>query len=163
MDAVAAVGAAFDDSVQEDDLVFPFADGDVEVSHGFEAVGQIGQFVVVGGEEGAAVGRRGRCVRRWPRRGDRPSSVLVPRPISSRMTRLWSVALLRMLAVSVISTMKVDWPPWISSLAPMRVKRRSAMPMRGALGGDVAADLGEEGDEGDLADVGGFCRPCWGR
>ena len=33
VDAVASVGAAFDDAVQEDDLVFPFADGDVEVFH----------------------------------------------------------------------------------------------------------------------------------
>src|SRR5437660_517291 len=38
-----------------------------------------------------------------------PSNVLVPRPISSRMTRLRAVALLRMLAVSVIWTMNVRW------------------------------------------------------
>ena len=36
--------------------------------------------------------------------------MLVPRPISSRMTRLRSVALFRMFAVSSISTMKVLWP-----------------------------------------------------
>ena len=34
----------------------------------------------------------------------------MPRPISSRMTRLRGVALLRMLAASVISTMNVLWP-----------------------------------------------------
>ena len=51
---------------------------------------------------------------------DRPSSVLVPRPISSRITRLDGVALCRMFAVSVISTMKVDMPACSSSLAPMR-------------------------------------------
>ena len=50
----------------------------------------------------------------------------VPRPISSSMTRLrarwpwW-----RMFAVSLISTMKVDWPRARSSLAPTRVKMRS--------------------------------------
>ena len=33
VDAVAFVGGAVDDLVEEDDLVFPFADGDVEVFH----------------------------------------------------------------------------------------------------------------------------------
>ncbi len=57
-----------------------------------------------------------------------PSSVLVPRPISSSATNDRRVAWFRMRAVSVISTMKVDWPEWSSSLAPMRVKTRSARP-----------------------------------
>ena len=56
---------------------------------------------------------------------DRPSKVEVPRPISSRITRDLRVALRRMLAVSVISTMKVDWPLARSSEAPTRVKMRS--------------------------------------
>ena len=38
----------------------------------------------------------------------RPSKVLVPRPISSRIMRLRVLALFKMLAVSHISTMKVD-------------------------------------------------------
>jgi hypothetical protein len=54
VDAVAAVGAAFDDAVEEDDLVFPFADGDVEVFHAAETRGEVGQLVVVRGEERAA-------------------------------------------------------------------------------------------------------------
>ena len=44
--------------------------------------------------------------------------------------QLRGVAVLRILAVSVISTMKVDWPRARSSLAPMRVKMRSTMPRR---------------------------------
>ena len=62
------------------------------------------------------------------------------------------VALFRMLAVSVISTMKVLWPRLSSSVAPTRAKRRSTMPIRAA-GGDEAADLRQDGDQRDLADV----------
>src|SRR5262249_8974838 len=46
------------------------------------------------------------------------------------MTRLRGVALLRMLAASVISTMKVLCPRPSSSLAPTRVKMRSTTPTR---------------------------------
>src|SRR5690606_25620615 len=56
---------------------------------------------------------------------ERPSKVLVPRPTSSINTRLASVALCRILAVSLISTMKVERPPARSSLEPMRVNMRS--------------------------------------
>ena len=58
-----------------------------------------------------------------------PSKVLVPRPTSSISTRLWGVALWRMLAVSVISTMKVERPLAKSSDAPMRVKILSMGPI----------------------------------
>ena len=57
-----------------------------------------------------------------------PSKVLVPRPISSKMIRLFSVALCKMEAVSCISTMKVDCPELRSSYAPTRVKIRSTIP-----------------------------------
>ena len=60
---------------------------------------------------------------------DRPSNVLVPRPTSSMSTRLARVALFRMFAVSVISTMNVERPPVRSSAAPMRVKIRSIEPI----------------------------------
>lgn len=50
MDAVGPVGSTFDDAVQEDDLVFPFADGDVEIAHAFEALGEFGKLVIVRGE-----------------------------------------------------------------------------------------------------------------
>ncbi len=55
--------------------------------------------------------------------------MLVPRPISSMSTRLARVALFRMFAVSVISTMNVERPPVRSSAAPMRVKMRSIGPI----------------------------------
>ena len=58
-----------------------------------------------------------------------PSKVLVPRPISSRMMKLFSVAALSMEAVSAISTKKVDLPPARLSLAPTRVKIRSVIPI----------------------------------
>ena len=64
-----------------------------------------------------------------------PSNVLVPRPISSRMTRLSFVAYLRICATSFISTMKVLWPLTRSSLAPMRVKMRSTGEMEASRAG----------------------------
>ena len=64
-----------------------------------------------------------------------PSNVLVPRPISSRMIRLRGVALFRMFAVSLISTMNVDCPRARSSLAPMRVKMRSTRSIRASAAG----------------------------
>ena len=64
-----------------------------------------------------------------------PSKVEVPRPISSRMSRLRAVAFFRISATSVISTMKVDLPEARSSDAPMRVKMRSTTPMRADFAG----------------------------
>jgi len=52
----------------------------------------------------------------------KPSTCSLPRPISSSTMRLRAVALFKMFAVSVISTMNVDCPRDKSSLAPMRVK-----------------------------------------
>ena len=63
---------------------------------------------------------------------DRPSKVDVPRPTSSSINRLLGVANLRMVAISLISTMKVDCPPYRSSDAPMRVKMRSVSAMSAA-------------------------------
>ena len=59
----------------------------------------------------------------------------MPRPISSRSTRLRAVAVCRIALVSLISTMNVDWPRTRLSLAPTRVKMRSTIPMRAALAG----------------------------
>ena len=61
---------------------------------------------------------------------ERPSSVLVPRPTSSMITRERSVAERSMWAVSVISTRKVDSPRARLSLAPTRQKILSTIPMR---------------------------------
>ena len=61
--------------------------------------------------------------------------MLVPRPTSSISTRLRSLALCRILAVSVISTMKVERPLARSSEEPMRVKMRSMGDSRALLAG----------------------------
>ena len=70
--------------------------------------------------------------------------------------RSLSVAWLRMRAVSLISTMKVDWPRERSSDAPTRQKMRSTRPSVARFRRDISADPRDHGDEGDLADVGGF-------
>ena len=64
-----------------------------------------------------------------------PSKVLVPRPISSSMTRLLGVAFCRMCAVSTISTMKVDCPAVRLSDAPTLENIRSTTPRRAARAG----------------------------
>ena len=59
----------------------------------------------------------------------RPSSVAVPRPISSTTTSERGPAWCRMAAVSVISTMKVERPRARSSAAPTRENSRSTTPI----------------------------------
>ena len=66
---------------------------------------------------------------------DNPSKVLVPLPISSSTRRLFLVALRRILATSVISTMKVLCPLARSSEAPTLVKMRSHMPISASWAG----------------------------
>ena len=51
-----------------------------------------------------------------------PSKVEVPRPTSSRIIKLRSVAYFKICATSFISTINVDCPLTKSSLAPIRVK-----------------------------------------
>ena len=58
-----------------------------------------------------------------------PSNVLVPRPISSRMSRDFAVAFLSIFATSFISTINVLCPLARSSDAPTRVKIRSTIPI----------------------------------
>src|SRR5665213_176936 len=82
--------------------------------------------------------------------------MLVPRPTSSRTTRLRAVALLRMFAVSLISTMKVDCPDARSSCAPTLVKIRSTRPIRALSAGHERTHLGEQDAHGDLPQVGGL-------
>ena len=73
-----------------------------------------------------------------------PSKVEVPRPISSKISSECAVACRRISATSLISTMKVDWPPARSSLAPIRVKMRSTTADAGGAGGNERADLRHE-------------------
>lgn len=40
--------------MEEDDFLVPFADGDVAVDYCVPGIGEIGEFMVVGCEEGAA-------------------------------------------------------------------------------------------------------------
>ena len=88
----------------------------------------------------------------------RPSNVLVPRPISSRMISESAVALRRMFAVSLISTMKVLWPPG------QIVRRADAGEDavddadRRAVRGHEAADLRQGDDLRHLPHIGAFAR-----
>jgi hypothetical protein len=67
-----------------------------------------------------------------------------------------SVALCRMAAASVISTMKVERPEARSSEAPMRVWIASIGPSRAAPAGTEAAAVRQQHDQRHLAHVGRF-------
>ena len=86
----------------------------------------------------------------------------VPRPISSRITRLRGPARLRMPAVSTISTMKVERPRARSSAAPTRENSRSTTPIWAAVAGTKlpiwARTRSARSGAGTCS-----CRPCWGR
>jgi len=56
LDAVRAVGRAFDHLADKDDVVVPFLDGDGVILKAVESLGQLGEFVIVGGEERAGAG-----------------------------------------------------------------------------------------------------------
>ena len=126
-----------------------------------EFLRQLGQLEIMGGEQGVGAGLLDQLAGDRPGQG-RPSKVEVPRPISSISTRLCSVALCRMLAVSVISTMKVERPPARSSEAPMRVKIWSTGPIR-ALSPARSCRSGRAARSARSGACRSICRPCWGR
>ena len=78
----------------------------------------------------------------------------MPRPISSRMTSACGPAWLRIAAVSIISTMKVERPRARSSAAPTRREQAVDDADMGGARRHVGADLGEHGDQRVLAQEG---------
>ena len=120
-----------------------------------QRVGEVGELVVVRGEDrlGRAFGFDARCSATAHARL-RPSNVAVPRPISSRITRLREVALCRMFAVSCISTMKVDWPRAMLSDAPTRANSRSTIGSLAVRAGDERSGLRHQAEQRGLAQVG---------
>ena len=70
--------------------------------------------------------------------------------------KLRGVAVFRMTAVSVISTINVDRPRARLSDAPMRVKMRSISGSSGRIGRHEGAHLGEDRDQRGLSKVGRF-------
>ena len=87
----------------------------------------------------------------------------VPRPISSRITKLRGVAWVRIAAVSTISTMKVERPRARSSPAPTRLNRRSTTPSCARAAGTIAARLRQHAPAARSGAGRSTCRPCWGR
>src|SRR5437870_1130516 len=53
LDAVTLIGAARDDLAQKDDLIVPFAHGDVEIADATALLGELGQLVVMRREQRA--------------------------------------------------------------------------------------------------------------
>ncbi len=164
MDAVALVGGAGDDLAEEDDLVLPFLDRDMGVLDPRHGSGRVRSARGSGWRTASWPGPP-RC-----RAGIRPR----PRRCSARRT-CWcrgrsrragsgsaGVALLRMLAVSIISTMNVDWPTVRKSMAPIRVKIRSTTPISAAAAGTndpIWARMTIRASGGGRS----ICRPCSGR
>ena len=79
-----------------------------------------------------------------------PSKVEVPLPISSRISKLFEVAFLMILATSLISTIKVDCPDARSSDAPTRVKMLSTIPISAEDAGTNGASFNRASTTGCL-------------
>ena len=50
LDAITLIGATGDDFAQENDLLVPFADGDVQIADTFAVLGELGELVIVRGK-----------------------------------------------------------------------------------------------------------------
>ena len=51
VDSVTFIRGTFYDLVQKDQVIVPFLHGDVVVSHAFERLAEVGQFVIVSGKK----------------------------------------------------------------------------------------------------------------
>ena len=158
LDAVAAVRPPRHDLAQEDDVVLPLAGRDVRVDDARQRVGQVGQLVVVRGEQRLRA-RRGvaspgtrprptRCSgrRRWRCRG------------RSRRARRGCATWRRSgcCAVSCISTMNVDCPRAMLSDAPTRAKMRSTIAELGLARRHERPGLRHQAEQRRLPQVGGL-------
>jgi len=155
VDAVGFVGLAGDDAVHEDDLVFPLADEDVVVGDGGTRLGEFGEFVVVGGEEGAGPGGVGEEFGDGPGKGEAVEGggaaadfveddegvgggVVEDVGGFGHFDHEGGLALGEVVGGADAGEDAVDEADG------------------GGFGGDEEAGLGHEDEEGDLADVGGF-------
>ena len=158
VDAVALVGRAVDDLVQEDHLVLPLADRHVQVLHAAKAISP-GRSARGSAWRTACGSRRARAGARRPTRPARCRRRCSCRGRSRRGSPGSArVAVLRIRAVSVISTMNVLWPRVSSSLAPDAGEDAVGHADRGLAGGHEAADLRHQRQQRHLADVGALAR-----
>ena len=155
LDAVALVCAAGEDFSQEDDLVVPLADGDIEILHAAAGALEVGEFVVVGGEEGAAA--------------DFVVEVFGDAPGDGEAVECGCAAsdFIEDDEAAVRGVIE-DVRRFVHFHHEGRLTSREVVVGADAgedavgeaeshgFGGDETAGLGKEGEEGDLADVGGF-------
>ena len=131
---------------------------DVEVDDAGQRVGQVGELVIVRREERL----RPRASVRGQMLGDGPGEAqaverggaaadLVEDDQAARASRVC-----RMLAVSCISTMNVDWPRAMLSDAPTRAKMRSTIGSFAVARRHERAGLRHQADQRRLAQVGGL-------
>ena len=160
VDAVGFVGLAGGDAVHEDDFVLPLADEDVVVGDGGRGFGEFGQFVVVRREEGAALRGVGEEFRDGPGEGEAVEGGGAAADFVEDDEGFF--------ACVVEDVGGLDHFDHEGGLALGEVVRGADAgedavdnANGGALGGDKGAGLGEEGEEGDLADVGGFAGHVW--
>ena len=116
-------------------------------------LGQFGEFVVVRGEQRLGARVSAAMCSTTAQASESPSYVAVPRPISSRMMKLRGVAVFRMTAVSVISTMNVERPRARLSEAPIRVKIRSISGSMRRVRGHPASHLRQNRDQRCLPQI----------
>jgi hypothetical protein len=154
VDPVARARGTLEDLPEKDHLVVPFADGDAEVGDVVVLFGESGEFVVVGGEEGpwASVGEVF---------GDGPGEGQAVEGAGATADFVEDdEAGGRGVVADVGGLGHLDHEGGLTSVqfvAGADAGEDAVAESDGGLfGGDEAAGVGEEGDEGGLSDVGGF-------
>lgn len=162
MDAVRAVSGAGDDLADEDDLVVVFADGDGVVFEAREGSLEFGDFVVVRGEEGFGALEGVLVEEFYDGPGDGESVVGAGTAadfVEDDQGFIGSVI------EDVGGFVHFDHEGGVtaSEFIGGADAREDAVDDAdvGVKGGDPRTDLGHEGDEGDLSDVGGFSGHIW--
>ena len=160
MDAVAFVGAAFDDLPEEDDLVVPLADGDVVVAQARHPRGEFGQLVVVRSEEGLRTDLVVEVLDDAPREREAVEGArAAPNLIEDDEAAGGGV---------VEDVRRLAHLHHERALPPREVVARAdagkdavhEIHARGR-GGEEAAGVREQSEQRDLADVSGFARHVW--
>ena len=153
LDAVGFVGGAGEDFAEEDDVVVPFADGDVVVFDGALGVGEVAELVVVGGEEGAGLDGVVEVFGDGPGDGEAVEGGGAAADfVEDDEGAVGGVVDDEGGLVHLDHEGGLALGEVVGGADPAEDAVDEADV--GRLGGDEGADLGHEGDEGDLADVG---------
>ena len=160
MDSVALVGAALDNLAQEDDVLVPLLDGEVEIPRARVGAGELGQLVVVRREERSGLDPVGDIFGDGPGQADSVEGARSPPHLVE-----YDQAAVGGVVQDIGGLVHLDHE---GRLSPGQVVARAdpgEEPVDdadlGLLSRDEAAGLGQQGQESHLADVGGLAGHVW--